>query len=117
MTRYTMEALYIALAIALIVIATVAVWWRTRAYPAGAPSAQWDLAGGYSCPGSVVSGWCILPDAASAKKTCDADPKCVGYIAPGSGSHWGQPAGSVQLVAVPPSAAPGYDGTVFYKKP
>jgi hypothetical protein len=84
-------------------------------FVAQAPASVWDGASSntYTCAGTTVGGWCVLPVAA-ARAQCASDPRCLGFIVPPPNK--GIPAGSAQLVATPPVAADGYGGAVYYKK-
>jgi hypothetical protein len=122
-----MDTRVILAILAVLILVIGAIWWTMRkkkptyTYVAQPPADVWDPSakGAYTCPGTSLPGYCILPSASAAEAVCDADPKCTGFITPAAGiySGWGQPVGSVQLVPVAPNDSGWHwPGTVYSKK-
>ena len=117
--------LLIAIAVVLIIIFGIYLWRKNRQgpkYTAQPAAAVWDPSapGAYACPSGYTTatpGYCVLP-ASQAPAACTADPKCLGYLKPGSQSPWPPTMkGDVQLVSATPTADGLWPGTVYYTKP
>lgn len=85
-----------------------------------APASVWsqDRSGLYTCPGSLVAGYCVLPSASAGAAYCAGDPGCAGYLTYPAGlvPYTGAPLTAVQLTASAPTNATSYGPTTFYQK-
>lgn len=121
-----------AVLVATVVLVVAVIAFRARAagrgvaYTQTANSLMWSSDGytDYTCPSSLLSGWCVLPSEAAGAAQCTADTACAGYLVPGpvSVGHTGldnlaTTAGIVQLYSKPLVSAPWATDTTVMAKP
>lgn len=86
-------------------------------YKASAPQNSWTTNIYKSCPGTVTTGRCILPNVTTATSVCNADPACIGFWGRAA-TNWLNNDGKIyyELTADSSSSGTSPSPAIFYTK-